>query len=323
MKTRFPLWWGINKTTIDLGNLTDLLAGAGTSLMEFKDLTAAIRTRENIGIPKYIIDKPDLPELKVEETLELFVPGMKFESPVHLQRILRDLSSLSGLPITIDARSIAASGKLPNPKVKFDKSNASLKETLEDLLASLEMQYTMDGNGISVGVFPGSEKTQKTFDFPDLIALNPESRLQLISEIQVLIAPESWVAENEPASITVKDNQIVVNCSESVQNQLEELLTKLNASLKLKTDPADPTAIKTLASKWKKLESELAQNSQLKQSVQSDLTVFLERLRENTGITTIPDFNALLSDGWGPQTSIPGNVVETTMQRTIDHAFLK
>lgn len=302
----------------DLGNLTDLLAGAGTSLMEFKDLTAAIRTRENIGIPKYIIDKPDLPELKVEETLELFVPGMKFESPVHLQRILRDLSSLSGLPITIDARSIAASGKLPNPKVKFDKSNASLKETLEDLLASLEMQYTMDGNGISVGVFPGSEKTQKTFDFPDLIALNPESRLQLISEIQVLIAPESWVAENEPASITVKDNQIVVNCSESVQNQLEELLTKLNASLKLKTDPSDPTAIKTLASKWKKLESELAQNSQLKQSVQSDLTVFLERLRENTGITTIPDFNALLSDGWGPQTSIPGNVVETTMQRTIE-----
>ncbi|MCP4095424.1 MAG: hypothetical protein GY748_04180 [Planctomycetaceae bacterium] len=302
----------------DLGNLTDLLAGAGTSLLEFKDLTAAIRTRENIGIPKYIISKPDLPQLEIEEQLELFVPGVKFDSPVHLQRILSDLSSLSGLPMTIDARSIAATGKLPNPEIKFEKSNASLKETLDDLLTPLEMQYRVEGNGISIGVFPTDQKTQKTFDFPTVIALDPESRLQLISEIQVLIAPESWVVANDPATIAVKDNQLTVNCSESVQNQVGDLLAKLNASLKIKADPADPTAKKTLASKWKKLAPGLAQKSQLKQSVQSELTVFLERLSEQTGITTIPDFNALLNDGWGPQTSIPGNVVETTMQQTIE-----
>ena len=67
----------------DLGNLSELLAGVGTSLLEFKDLTAAIRTRENIGIPKYVIIKPDLPKLKIEQQLELFVPGVKFDAPVH------------------------------------------------------------------------------------------------------------------------------------------------------------------------------------------------------------------------------------------------
>lgn len=302
----------------DLGNLSELLAGAGTSLLEFKDLTAAIRTRENIGIPKYVISKPDLPKLEIEEQLELFVPGVKFDTPVHLQRIVSDLSSLSGLPMTIDARSIAATGHMPNPQIKFEKSNASLKETLDELLTPLNLQYRIDSTGVSIGVFPVSEKTQKTFDFPAVIALSPESRLKLISEIQVLIAPESWAVANDPATITVKDNKLVVNCSESVQNQVGELLAKLNASLTLKTNKADATAQGILASKWKKLAPGLAKDSQLKQSVQSELTVFLERLSEHSGITTIPDFNALLSDGWGPQTSIPGNVVESTVQQTIE-----
>ncbi|MGI9495517.1 MAG: hypothetical protein ACR2NK_05675 [Mariniblastus sp.] len=302
----------------DLGNLSDLLAGAGTSLLEFKDLTAAIRTRENIGIPKYVISKPELPKVEIEEQLELFVPGIKFDNPVHLQRILSDLSSLSGLPITIDARSITAAGMPPNPQIKFEKSNASLKETLDELLAPLEMQYQVEGGGISVGVFPANQKSQKTFDFPAVIALNPDFRLQLISEIQVLIAPESWTVANDPATIAVQDNQLVVNCSEPVQNQVEKLLAKLNASLKLQENSADQTANNILASKWKQLEPGLAKNSGLKQSVQSEMTVFLERLSEHTGITTIPDFNALLSDGWGPQTSIPGNVVESTVQQTIE-----
>eukprot|EP01047_Picozoa_sp_COSAG01_P133095 COSAG01_NODE_63050_length_281_cov_1.406593_1_plen_87_part_01 len=87
--------------------------------------------------------------------------------------------------MTIDARSIAATGKLPNPEIKFEKSNSSLKETLDDLLTPLEMQYRVEGNGISIGVFPTDQKTQKTFDFPAVIALDPESKLQLISEIQV------------------------------------------------------------------------------------------------------------------------------------------
>ena len=302
----------------DLGNLSDLLAGAGTSLLDFKDLTAAIRTRENIGIPKYVISKPELPNVEIEEQLQLFVPGIKFDNPVPLQRILSDLSSLSGVPITIDARSITAAGLPPNPQIKFEKSNASLKETLNELLAPLEMQYQIEGGGISAGVFPANQKTQKIFNFPTVIALNPESRLQLIAAIQVLIAPESWVVANDPATIAVQDNQFVVNCSEPVQNQVEELLAKLNASLKLKENPADQTAKNVLVSKWKQLEPGLAKNSGLKQSVQSEITVFLERISKHTGITTIPDFNALLSDGWGPQTSIPGNVVEPTVRQTIE-----
>ena len=302
----------------DLGNLSELLAGAGTSLLDFKDLTAAIRTRENIGIPKYVIIKPDLPKLKIEEQLELFVPGVKFDTPVHLQKILGDLSSLSGLPMTIDARSIAAIGRMPNPEIKFEKSNASLQEILDDLVTPLEMQYRIDDSGISIGVFPASEKTQKTFDFPAVIAKNPESKLQLISEIQVLIATESWSVANDPATIAIKDNQFIVNCSKLVQNQIGELLAKLNASLTLKTNLAEPTATKALESKWKKLAPGLAKDPQLKQSVQSELAVFLERLSEHSGITTIPDFNALLSEGWGPQTSIPGNVVESTVQQTIE-----
>lgn len=302
----------------DLGNLSELLAGAGTSLLDFKDLTAAIRTRENIGIPKYVIIKPDLPKLKIEEQLELFVPGVKFDTPVHLQKILSDLSSLSGLPMTIDARSIAATGRMPNPQIKFEKSNASLQETLDDLLAPLEMQYRIDDSGVSIGVFPASEKTQKTFDFPAAIALSPESRLQLIAEIQVLIAPESWTVANDPATIAIKDDQFIVNCSKLVQDQVSVLLAKLNASLTLKTNLAEPTATKALASKWKKLAPGLAKDPQLKQSVQSELTVFLDRLSEHSRITTIPDFCALFSEGWGPQTSIPGNVVEPTVQQTIE-----
>ncbi|MGY8746694.1 MAG: hypothetical protein ACKVHR_01350 [Pirellulales bacterium] len=301
----------------DLGNLSELLAGAGTSLLEFKDLTASIRTRENIGIPKYVISKPDLPKLEIEEQLELFVPGVKFDAPVPLQKILSDLSSLSGLPITIDARSIAVTGKPTNPEIKFEKSNASLKETLDDLLNPLEMQYRVDGNGLSIGVFPASKKTQKTFEFPTAIELSPESRMQLISEIQVLIAPESWVVANDPATIVLKDDQFVVHCSESVQNQVGELLAKLNASLTLQKNPTDPTANAELTSKWKSLAPGLAKNAQLKHSVQSEITVFLERLGEHTGITTILDFHAILGEGWGPQTSIPGNVVESTMQQTI------
>ena len=48
---------------------------------------------------------------------------------------------------------------MPNPQIKFEKSNASLQETLDDLLDSagdaVPGRRTL---GLSIGVFPASEK---------------------------------------------------------------------------------------------------------------------------------------------------------------------
>ena len=300
----------------DLGNLTALLEASGTSLLDFKDLTASIRTQQNVGIPKYIMSFPEPSRLDIQRQLEMPIGGVKFDS-VPLVQVVQHLTSITGVPITVDARSIASAAKPTNPNVSITKSDSNLEGVLTEILAPLGLSHQINSTGLTIGVFPAPTMTEATFDLPKISGDDIDGKKRIVAAIQIFVDPISWARDDDPATINLEGNQIVVRCSPNAQTQIASLLSKLDSSLALKRNPDDANALTDTESRWSSIEPLLAKNPGLSHSVQSEIGSFLSKLHSRTGLSTVVDWQNVVSQGWTPQTIVPGNILEPTVEKAV------
>ncbi len=301
----------------DLGDLSVLLEASGTSLMEIKDLTAAIRTRQIVGIPKYIIPFPDSARLDLEKQLEMPIGGLMYDN-APLTRIIQNLSAITGVPITVEARSIVAAGKIPNPEVSVKISDTTLDEALTELLTPLGLSHVTNPGGVTIGVFPSQLMSSKTFEIPGGTDIDDDGKKRLIAAIQILIEPESWARTDDPAKINLQGNQIVADCAAAAQAQIQLLLSKLDSSLALARSRDDLAALANTRSRWKSIKPSLTKDPALVHSVQAEIGTFLNQLQSKTGVSILVDWQHVVGEGWTPQTIVPGNVREPTVEATVD-----
>ena len=91
----------------EMGELSELLEQSGTSILEIQDLAEANKEQRLIGIPKYFIKQPEIEQLNFAKQLSLSCGGLRYND-VRLTGVLRDITSITGVPITLDTDSILA-----------------------------------------------------------------------------------------------------------------------------------------------------------------------------------------------------------------------
>lgn len=300
----------------DLGDLSALLEASGTSILDFKDLTASIRTSQIVGIPKYIVSLPDPAKFDLPKQLEMPIGGLKYDA-APLAQVLQNLAAITGVPITVDARSIAAVGKASNPEVTIMISDSTLVEALTEMLAPIGLSHAVHPGGLTVGVFPSVTMTPTTFELPGSPDIDVEGKKRLIRLIQVLVDPQSWARTDDPATIVLEGDQIVVNCTPAAQTQIRSLLSKLDSSLVLARKPDDAIALANTTSRWTSIKPNLAKDPVLVHSVQTEIDSFLKKLHTKSGVSTIIDWQHVVVEGWTPRTIVPGNIRELSVEKTV------
>jgi hypothetical protein len=300
----------------DLGELSNLLEQRGTSLSDFKDVASQINNQHLIGLPKYVVVPADpISDLDLEKRLEYPIGGLIFDA-TPLAGVLRKIETISGIPISIDARSIVLVGKDPNPQVTIKISDTDVAGALGQILASLGLSQQNNPSGISVGNFGSQAMSNAEFELPEIPNVEAADRQRLVATIREFIEPEAWVREENPATIELVDNTVVVNCSEEMQAQIGVLISKLKSARALIEDPANINAIANTKSRWKSLSPLLAKEPNLSHSIQSEIGTFLNRLESKTGLALLVDWTAVSSEGWSPQTIVPGNIQESSVLDT-------
>ncbi|MFK7770322.1 MAG: hypothetical protein AB8B55_24135 [Mariniblastus sp.] len=304
-----------------LGELSAYLEGQGSSLLEIEDIAAAIRRRPVIGIPKYIVDRAEIEELQelanlnLEEQLQLPLGGVQFKN-IPLANALRTISRVTGIPITLDVRSIANGGGSPNPMLTGELiKDKTVGEVIDELLGTL----TKIENQVLLRITSpqSGELVETKIAFPQVPGIDEAGKARFLSSVQSFVEPESWNQEDNPGMIRIEGDQIVANCTEQVKHQLERYIAKVQAAVDLLKNPDDNQARMTLESKWKSAQPTLAKNPQLVHGIRLDIDSFLNKLHKNTGATITVDWASVLAKGWTPQMRLPGNVSEPTLEELL------
>ena len=299
----------------DLGELSTLLRDSGTSITDLRELTASIQTQPIAGLPKYLVTRPEPNKLDSAKQMEIPIGGLKYVA-APLSQIVKDLSAIGGIPISIDADSIVATGKDPNPQVTTILQDTTLNGAITSLVLPLNLSIQIEAEGAVVGSFPDPVPTPFEFEIPAGVT-GDEAKNNLLETVKVLVEPGSWDQQNASTVIEIAGDKITGTSPPAAQQQIKQLLQKLSASFVLSENPGDLNALTQTTTRWKSAEPNLASDPGLQHTVQREVNDFLHQVLNNSGVTVLVNWKKVSEAGWSPQTIIPGNVQEKSVEETI------
>ena len=306
----------IPSTENSLGKLSEILQGQGTSLKEIEDIAEIQKERALIGTPAYLIERPNRKELNIERQLAAELSGWKLDG-VPLIDAIKDLEMLSDVPVTFDPDLFHDGSFNITRPITMKVEAVTFKAALESLVAEDGLSIQSTTTGVLVTAPQVSEVITKSY--PQTFCTSENSIGRLRDLIIAVTGINDW-DEVEEHKLEVFADSVSVSHRQNEQQQIADLLEKLNAAANYKNNPA---AMKgTLLPLALAAEGTLASSPELKTSNPYQHSMRLgslfRQVRQVTNLTTIIDWENLAKQGWYPNTIVPGKIAEPTNRQLLE-----
>ena len=306
----------IPSTKNSLGELSKILQGQGTSLKEIEDIAEIQKERALIGTPTYLIERPDRKELNTERQLAGELSGWKLDN-VPLINAVSDLEMLTNVPVTF-APELFRDGSFDIARPITLKVEAiTFRSALEKLLMEDGLTLQIKAMGVTITAPQNDEIITKSYPQNFCTSENSTSRLRDL--IIAVTGITDW-NDDEQYKLEVLPDSVSVSHRQNEQQQIADLLLKLNAAATYQTDPAAmqvnllPLALKAEATLEKSPELKTRNPYQNSMRIGS----LFRQVRQATNLITIIDWENLAKQGWYPNTIVPGRVAEPTNRQLLD-----
>ena len=306
----------IPSTENSLGKLSEILQGQGTSLKKIEDIAEIQKERALIGTPTYLIERPNRKELNIERQLAAELSGWKLDN-VPLIDAINDLEMLSGVPVTF-APDLFRDGTFNITTPSTLKVEAiTFKAALENLLADDGLAVQTNATGVTIATPQNNDVITKSY--PQSFCRDENSRRRLSDLIIAVTGITDW-NDDKQYKLEVFTDSVSVSHRQNEQQQIADLLLKLNVAANYKSNPAAmKAALQPLALK---AEGTLASSPELKKRnpYQNSMRLgsLFRHVRQATNLITIIDWENLAKQGWYPNTLVPGRVTEPTNRQLLE-----
>jgi hypothetical protein len=309
-----------------LSELSALLEESGSSISAITDATASATATETIGLPKYYFQASNLASVDIDRQLGQPCAGLRYRD-VPIIEILRDVTAISGIPISIDAASLV--GKFANgtrtgdqrllPNVSVDIVDTDFRKAIKSIAQGANWTITINEVGVVLTDAEAFNPLQKTVDLTPIAVLGDDGLDGVVDSIKAMIAADSWFADDQPYRLERNGMSLTVHHFPPVVRKVEQFIDRVFAAIQLtQSDAANKEALKEkLATRLSLAESNLSASCELEISSRSTLDHLLNRIREKTGVDVIANWQTLATLEWTPQMTVPGNVSEPTLDKML------
>lgn len=242
------------------------------------------------------IEYKRLPPTPVDVAARLADPlaGIEFND-VSLIKAIGLLSSMSGVPVTIDADALARLGVSPRERITLRLDSTTFGGALRAVAEKRGLGLVTDGEGATVTTPEDQrESTRKIrYTVSDLTGNDPKSMADLADLIQNLIEPLSWRDNGGEGTIAPDGDALSIVQTGNIHWQVlvfcEKLRTARHLPLRSRVD-ADLFALKTRADRARKMfDRPVTANFR----VPATLDRILSYLSEQSGTSIVVDRAAL------------------------------
>lgn len=299
----------------NLGELSNLLEKKGTSILEINDLAAVIRNSQMIGLPNYHFEKPVPFNPEQLERLQDPCAGVQYED-IPVLVALREISLITGVPFQLNVEAIASKNIDLATPVNFKLIDKNFIEIVREMLKPLELEVGFDGTKIpKIAPIKHGVMTDVKYDLPKLHDPTDEKISKFMESIKVLIAPKTWTREENPASIQILDNQLVIHQTPDNQAKIKDYLSKIQAGLQMTS--GDNAMAGVFENRWVEAQKKTAQPFTSGFRTPVSLEAMLNRIQQVSQVNIVVDWESVLPTGWTPQTIVPAKIEENTVDEAI------
>ena len=299
----------------NLGELSNLLEKKGTSILEINDLAAVIRNSEMIGLPRYHFDKPAPFDPGTLERLQDPCAGVQYEGIPALVA-LREISLITGVPFQLNVEAIASRKIDLATPVDFKLVDKNFIEVASEMLQPLDLTVTFDGTNIPL-IEPVNETVlvDRQYDLPQLDDPDGKKIDRFMESIKGLVAPQSWQAEENPATIQREENRLLIHQTPENHQRIQDYLSKIQAGLQMAA--GNELEADRFENRWSAVQEKTSQPFQSRFRSPVTLGAMLNRLQQVSQVNVVVDWASVLPTGWTPQTIVPAKVEEKSVDEAI------
>jgi hypothetical protein len=302
----------------EFAGIGDLVFNPGIDVEAFREAASDDPTHK-YGIGKIYVPVPDPLDVDPRSALEEVYPGLAFTDQ-SLMEFSRNLFCLTQVPVQLDGQAIVQKRLDPLASVSARGEDIPVKEILNRALKPLDLVWNWNGDQtvIVITARPSSEIAESTIALdPVLGIVDDEIAARLMQGIQLVIAPESWSVNGGPATIRREGDQLVLEQTADVADQVSRLIEKLTLAARLKADPGDSSLNEQLSTLY-------AQTAELREQQGGVFFVQLQpvqkvlnQLHREDGMTLIVNWDELLNANWNPNVMVPWLSEGLTLEKTL------
>ncbi len=277
--------------------------------------------------------RPLPPRVDVDSRLKMTVSACRFQG-TPLIEVLRSLSDLSTIPITLDADSLGRVQQRCDRPVQLDLRNASLRTILEGALRDSKLGYEVREGQLRIVTADEQSQTVVTYrhDVSDLTKGEPRAAQAMANWITQLIAFGSWQSQVKPdADQTSRDESLLgtiqvdgavlqVAHRDAVQFQIIALLDKLRIARGLPTRGElleEHTKIGGVTSTFQRFDRPIT----LRAWRGNTLNQILEQFEQQADVRILVDWESLHAMGWAPGDEWKFFCRETSLRDALPRLF--
>lgn len=269
-------------------------------------------TQEQLDEQLLVPTRPLPARVDVDARLKMSLSACRFQG-TPLVDVLRSLSDLSTIPITLDPDALGRVGQSCERPVQLDLRNVTLRSALEGALRESKLGYQVHEGQLRIVTADEQSQTMVTVrhDVNDLTKGEPRACQALATWMTQLIAFGSWQSqaktdagqnELDPSlmgNIEVEGAILQVTHRDGIQFQVVALLDKLRAARGLPkrgelTD--DQTRIGGVTSAFTRFDRPIT----IQAWRGSTLHRVLEQLEQQADVRILVDWESLHEMGWAP-----------------------
>ena len=287
-----------------LANFARWLNTASADPLRDPPLPPAAVTAEGSGDATAVWVQPSRPApqpVDVAACLQDKVAAIEFKDAA-LVDVLRTLTELSTIPISVDPAGLGRRMLSPRTPVNLLRKDATFAELLQAVLEPLHMGYLASEGHVLVTTQLDSRGQQVTIrhDLTDLAEGRTEAVGELARWLTQLVAYGTWQDQGGSGSFRVEDTVLVVDQLDTVQYQILIFCEKLRVARGLAPRSRIPETVIQFEPTTQRMLA-LQRPVTLRIWQEQNLNQIAARCESEAGITVLVNWQALHVAGWSPE----------------------
>jgi len=241
--------------------------------------------------------------------LDFIVPRIEYRQ-TPLVDVLRMLSEMTGVAISLDIEAMARTGASPTTPVTLSKSDVKVGDVLQAVLAPARLGFKAGDDQIVVGPqFSSTQLRMVRYTVDDLASSTAEMDV-MAANVRKLVAPTSWQQAGGQGTIAHDGGSLKVNQSLPVHYELVTFFEKLRRARGLPLRSRLSPERFELVDRFTEAGPLLDQSVTFTFAEPARLSEIVQTLESITGATVLLDWPSISSEGIRFQTEVACSVKE-------------
>jgi hypothetical protein len=269
-----------------------------------------------INVAKMVKQVP-LPEIDANAQLDEVVPSFSVEN-MPFERALEIVSSMSGVPVTVDTDALRLVGASPNDPISIDLKDSTLETMLEEIASRRGLGVEVEkGHVVITAVGEKVESLHSvSYDVADLCG-NGLTTDELAELLQNFVSPDSWEKNGGQGAVQVENDTLRISQPELVQGEVLLFCDKLRIARGISPQGRHESGL-TTATPYAQAKSSLGKILTANYHEPTTLGEVLKGFGERAEVKFLLDHRAMAAVGLSEKTEISYTVEKQSLESALD-----